>query len=168
MKCIECGGKVSSEASSCPHCGYVKGARPAEPTPTPQQHPTPTPPVTATQKANPLLIIGACVGGLLLLIILIAAAVGSRSTCKITSLKNSADTFYVNGQWGNGIITDVVVRLDGNAREVTATVRLETDQGDIKKSKLVAVSDNGSRQVQIQFIEPIVTTNVRQSYATCQ
>ncbi len=164
LKCIECGGKVSSEATTCPHCGYVKGARPPEPSPAPPAQP----PAVATKKASPLVIIGACMGGLLLLVILIAAAVGSQSTCKITSLKNSADTFYVNGQWDYGIITDAVVRLEGKAREVTVTVRLETNQGDITKSKRVAVSDNGSRQVQIQFIEPTVSTNVRQSYATCQ
>lgn len=170
LKCIECGGKVSSEAASCPHCGYVKGARPSEPPkPDPLLTPKPayTPPPEPAKKTNPGVIIGACIGGLLVLFIIIGAVAGSQSTCKVTSLRNSEDTFIVNGQWDYGIVTNAIVKLDGKARQVTVTVRLETNQGDITKSKRVAVSDNGSREVQIQFIEPTVTTKVRQSYATC-
>ena len=171
LKCIECGGKVSSEAASCPHCGYVKGARPTPPAdPTASEVPQAayTPPQQSSGKTNPLVIVGACIGGLILLLVIIGIAAGSQSTCKITSLKNTEDTFIVNGQWDYGIVTDAVVKLDGKARQVTVTVRLETNQGDITKSKRVAVSENGSRQVQIQFIEPTVTTKVRQSYATCE
>lgn len=167
LKCIECGGKVSSEASACPHCGYVKGARPIEEPAEPQPIHSP-PPTAPPAKANPWLIIGGCVVGLFLLLVIIGAAANSQSTCNVTSLHNGEDTFIVNGQWDYGIITTAVVKLDGKGRQVTVNVRLETNQGDITKSKRVSVSDNGSREVQIQFIEPTVTTKVLRSYATCQ
>lgn len=171
LNCIECNGKVSSEAASCPHCGYVKGARP---TPDPEQTPPPAPqslytqPRAKTAKANPLKIIGGCVIGLIILLLIIGAAVRNQSTCDVTSLQNREEAFIVEGQLDYGIIADAGVKLNGKARLVTVTVRLETNQGDITKSERIAVSDNGRRQIQLQFPEPTLGTKVNQSYATCE
>tara|TARA_R110002072_G_scaffold29607_1_gene93471 strand:- start:27 stop:377 length:351 start_codon:yes stop_codon:yes gene_type:complete len=113
------------------------------------------------------------VGGALSAVIVILVVLGlildatRQSVCTVTAVQNTDDAFIVNGEFDYGIVTAVSVALEGPGRNVTVRVRLETNEGDIEKSRSVALSENGRRTIQIQFPEPTVMTVVNRSVAFC-
>ena len=148
--CRECGGDVSDSAKTCPGCGIEDPA-----------------------KSKHFMSIGLGLVGWVVIGVIVVAVVGrfsggfSGGTCNVVSVKNSEDAFIINGELDHGVVTDVVVALDGGGRDVTVEVTLETNHGDIRKSRLVSIADDGQRAVQLQFPEPTITTVINRSVATC-
>ena len=138
--------------------------------PAPEPAPPPPPPASAAPAEN--WFVGALkwVGGVVLVLIVIGVirgVTGAGSVCNVVAMENLEEAFIVNGELDYGIVTNATVELEGRGREVTVTVRLETNEGDFTRSQRINVGENGRRTVQIQFPEPTIGSTVDQSVGSC-
>jgi len=148
--CRECGKDVSDAADTCPHCG-----------------------VTSPSQTDHWIGVLKSVGGWIVIGIIAVVAISyvmnaGFSTCNVVSIRNHEDAFIVNGELDYGVVTKAVVELDGGGREVTVEVRLETNEGDFVRAQRINVSENGRREVQVQFPEPTLGARISRSVATCR
>ncbi|QYX55607.1 hypothetical protein K1T73_10945 [Roseovarius sp. SCSIO 43702] len=148
--CRECNREVSDAAETCPHCGVRNPSR------------------TGYWGTTIAKILGGAAGVFAVLVVVGYIMGGAGSTCKVISVQNSEDAFIVNGELDYGIVTRAVVALDGRGREVTIEARLETNEGDFTKVQRINVSENGQREVQVQFPEPTIAANIVRSVVTCR
>lgn len=88
-------------------------------------------------------------------------------SCTVVSHNAAEDAFLVNGQLDYGIVINANVKLEGADRNVTVTSRLETSNGDLTKAVSIGLRDGQTRQVQLQFPEPVLGTQFGHYHTSC-
>lgn len=109
------------------------------------------------------------IAGIIFAIIVLAYLANDKhnSTCSVVSHNAEEDAFLINGQLDYGVVIKARVKLEGGDRNATVTSRLETSNGDISKSVSIGLRDGQTREVQLQFPEPVLGTQFGNYYTSC-
>jgi hypothetical protein len=152
-RCRECGGDVSTEAESCPHCGIANPGR-----------------AKAVRPRGRRWLAVAAVGGAAVVAWLAwqggVPGVSSAASCEIDGRNLNPSVFPVDGELDAGYEAHMTVSNRGQRGEIVALVALSTSEGTFRRSQTLLFGPGESRRLTFKFHEPTINvTNVQAQYS---